>query len=69
VRYLVVHAYSDYPQIDGNYGTFRVRYWSRLYKLWSDELRLPQANEVYRSPVYSDGQGKPCALGVWRMEG
>ena len=68
VRYLAVHAFSEFPKLNGDYGLYRIKYWSRLYKTWSEELELPQQREIYRTSVYYDGPQKlPCAVCIWQL--
>jgi len=71
IQYLVVHAYwSDAPQykefVSATYTHLDIPYRSQLYGTFSDPIRVYREDEVYRSPLYYDGQHK-TAFVIWRL--
>ena len=71
IQYLVVHAYwPDAPKyeefVSATYTHLDIPYRSQLYDTFSDPIRVYREDEVYRSPIYYDGQHK-TAFVIWRL--
>lgn len=71
IQYLVVHAYwPDAPKyeefVSATYTHLDIPYRSQLYGAFSDPIRVYREDEVYRSPIYYDGQHKTVFV-IWRL--
>lgn len=67
VDYLVRHSVNQWEKVlNGDYDKLKMRYYSHLYDVWSDEIFITKSGEIYRSQEYSHGT-KSSRLVIWKL--
>ncbi len=67
VKYLCYLNYQHFDTLAHDYDHFRLKYYSRLFGVTSDDVLVRQGEEVLRTPTFRMETGMPVNLIMWKV--